>query len=279
MSILVFLASGVLPAGWVAAYAAPVGLLAAATSVGLGASGGVARERQRNTLIDLFMLPGGRRDILRAKLVGAAWAGRWFLLAVGGMLDRRPARRDAGRGRPAPGAGGGRVPGVRRGAGLWLSVRARTALTAHASWMGFVALSLIGTYLLADATSRRGRSRCHLAVPSPAPPKKFPAWSRAVNPVMAWQELAMTPEDDPAEGYNGFREWDPRFWPKQPPAAAGTAGRRGHLWLSRRAPVVAGPATVRAGGAGGVTEWGPRAVTYGDALSARRWQPYGNETQ
>jgi hypothetical protein len=220
VSILVFLASGVLPAGWVGAYAAPVGLLAAATSVGLGASGGVARERQRNTLIDLFMLPGGRRDILRAKLVGAAWAGRWFLLAVAGMLIVAPLGGTPVVAVPLLVLAAAAYLAFGGALGLWLSVRSRTALTAHAAWMGFVALSLIGTYLLADAMSRR----VPVPVPpgstySPPPVKVFPDWSRAVNPVMAWQELAMTPEDE-ARGYNGFREWDPRFWPKQPPHLA-----------------------------------------------------------
>jgi ABC-type transport system involved in multi-copper enzyme maturation permease subunit len=197
--ILVLLGSGVFPAGWVTAYATPAVVLTAAAAIGLGAAGGVARERQKNTLTDLFMIPGGRREILRAKLLGAVWRGRWFLGAVGGLL----------------------VIGVLSGTplvavmplalaaatyvtfgaalGVWLSVRCRTALTANAAWVGFVALSLIGTYLLADALSQR--------VPAPNGPMVtvFPDWSRVVNPVMAWQELAMTPDDPPGGDY-GFRK-------------------------------------------------------------------------
>jgi hypothetical protein len=216
VSILVFLAAGVLPAGWVAAYAAPVGLLAAATSVGLGASGGVARERQKNTLIDLFMLPGGRRDVLRAKLVGAAWAGRWFLLAVGGMLIVAPLGGTPVVAVPLLLLAAAAYLAFAGALGLWLSVRSRTALTAHASWMGFVALSLIGTYLLADAMSRKV-PKTTVTSQSPVLTTVYPDWSRAVNPVMAWQELAMTPVDDPADGYNGYRQWRPRFWPDEKP--------------------------------------------------------------
>jgi ABC-type transport system involved in multi-copper enzyme maturation permease subunit len=216
VTILVFLAAGIFPAGWVAAYAAPVVLLAAAASIGMGAAGGVARERQRNTLTDLFMLPGGRREILRAKLVGATWAGRWFLLAVAGLLLVSPLGGTPVVAVPLLALAAVAYLAFAGALGLWLSVRSRNALTAHASWMGFVALSLIGTYLLADAMSRRVPVSGSSGASGAATMTVYPDWSRVANPVMAWQELAMSP-DDPPGGYNGLRPWKPRWAPDQPP--------------------------------------------------------------
>jgi hypothetical protein len=216
VTILVFLAAGIFPAGWVAAYAAPVVLLAAAASIGMGAAGGVARERQRNTLTDLFMLPGGRREILRAKLVGAAWAGRWFLLAVAGLLLVSPLGGTPLVAVPLLALAAVAYLAFAGALGLWLSVRSRNALTAHASWMGFVALSLIGTYLLADAMSRKVFVTQSSSSGSGISMTVYPEWSRVANPVMAWQELAMSPDDPPGD-YNGYRRWRPRFVPDQPP--------------------------------------------------------------
>jgi hypothetical protein len=212
---LVFLAAGIFPAGWVAANVAPFALLAAATTVGFGASGGVARERQKNTLTDLFMLPGSRRDILRAKLAGAAWAGRWFLLAVAGLLVVAPFGGTPLVAVPFLALATVAFLAFAATLGIWMSVRSRTALTAHASWMGFTALSLIGTYLVADAASVRvptttvGSAGRVLA-------REFPEWSRIVNPVMAWEELAMTPNDED-RGFNGFRIPRMRLVPDEPP--------------------------------------------------------------
>ena len=211
VTLVVFLSIGVFPAGWVAAYAAPVGLLAAATSIGLGASGGVARERQKNTLTDLFMLPGGRRDILRAKLVGAVWAGRWFLLAVAGLLVLAPIAGTPVVAIPLLALAALAFLALAAALGLWMSVRSRSALNAHASWMGFVALSLIGTYLLADATSVRERDTT--TTQPVVIVQTFPDWSRVVNPVMAWEALAMTPK----ETGNDSGQWNPLFLPDHPP--------------------------------------------------------------
>lgn len=212
VGIVVVLAVGTFPSGWVAAYMAPVALLAAAASIGLGASGGVARERQRNTLIDLFMLPGGRRDILRAKLVGAVWSGRWFLLAVAGLLFVAPIGGTPVVAIPLLAIAAAAYLAFGAALGLWLSVRSRAALTAHASWMGFVALSLIGTYLLADAMSTREATGtgAQLTVV-----QHYPSWSRVINPVMAWQELAMTPDEGATSGWQ--RDWDFRLFPQERP--------------------------------------------------------------
>jgi ABC-type transport system involved in multi-copper enzyme maturation permease subunit len=198
--MLVFVAAGIFPAGWIGAYVVPVAMLAAGASIGLGASGGVARERQRNTLIDLFMLPGGRRDILVAKLLGAVWTGRWLLLATIGLLVAAPFGGTPVVALPLLFVAAAVYLTFGATLGIWLSVRSRSALTAHASWMGFVAMSLIGTYLLADAMA------LNVKRDNGAPIKEFPEWSRAANPVMAWQELAMSP-DDAADGSYGNRKW------------------------------------------------------------------------
>ena len=216
VTIIVFLAAGIFPAGWVAAYAVPAVLLAAAASIGMGAAGGVARERQKNTLTDLFMLPGGRRDILRAKLIGAVWTGRWFLLAVAALLVVSPLGGTPVVAVPVLALAAAAYLAFAGALGLWLSVRSRNALTAHASWMGFVAVSLIGTYLLADAMSRRVPVGGSAGTSGVAMETVYPEWSRAVNPLMAWQALAMSPEDPPG-GFNGMRPWKPRWVPDEPP--------------------------------------------------------------
>jgi len=205
--VALFAFLGPFPHGWVAAYIAPLALVAAVTLIGLGSAGGVARERQRNTLVDLFMIPGGRTEILRAKLVGSLWRGRWPLAAVGALaLFAVPA------GTPllaAPLLLLAAVVFVLFGAalGTWLSVRCRTALNANAAWVGFVALLLMATYLLADASAERVRP-----VPGVSESgKRFPAWSRVINPAMAWQTLAMTPEEPPRSPYRQYREWEWRF--------------------------------------------------------------------
>jgi ABC-type transport system involved in multi-copper enzyme maturation permease subunit len=205
------------PTGWVAVGVVPAALAAAAVLVGLGAAGAIARERQKNTLGDLFMLPDGRTEILRAKLQGAIWRGRSPLAAIGALLLLAiPA------GTPLAA-----VPLLALAAvafllfaaalGIWLSVRCRTALNANAAWMGFVALSLIGTYLIADASAVR------VPIPNTASSragqqfrKEYPAWSRVVNPVLAWQELAMTPEETGIPTAVRF-PWRLRVLPDRPP--------------------------------------------------------------
>jgi ABC-type transport system involved in multi-copper enzyme maturation permease subunit len=222
---------GTLPAGWVTAYVTPAVLAAAAAAVGLGAAGGVARERQKNTLTDLFMIPGGRREILRAKLAGALWRGRWFLLAVAVLLPIGVVSGTPLVAVPLLALAAAVFLMFGAAVGVWLSVRCRTALNANAAWMGFIALSTIATFLLADALSRKEPND------SGGVTTVYPAWSRVANPGLAWAELAMTP-DDPPTGYNGSRNWWPRFFPDQwPDLVAPLAGvllyglAAGGLWL------------------------------------------------
>jgi ABC-type transport system involved in multi-copper enzyme maturation permease subunit len=209
--IVVLLGAGTLPSGWVAAYLTPFVLALAATSIGLGAAGGVARERQRNTLIDLFMIPGGRREILRAKLLGSLWNSRWLAAAVACLIIVSFISGTPLLALPLLIVAAAVYLAFAAGLGVWVSVRCRTARNANSTWMGFVALSLIGTYLLADASSERVRqANSNVYV------QEYPAWSRVVNPLMAWEELAMTPDDAPI-GWNGSRPWHPRIVPDETP--------------------------------------------------------------
>jgi ABC-type transport system involved in multi-copper enzyme maturation permease subunit len=232
VAILVLLGTGVFPAGWVTAYVAPHALAGAATAVGLGAAGAVARERQKNTLTDLFMIPGGRRDILRAKLAGALWRSRWFLLAVAALLPIGVVSGTPLVAMPFLAVAAATYVLFAGALGVWLSVRCRTALNANAAWMGFVALSTIATFLLADALSVRVPNASGVMTTA------YPTWSRVANPGMAWEELAMTP-DDPPGGFNGYREWKgfqlrPDRWPDLVPPLAGVflyGVLAGALWL------------------------------------------------
>ncbi len=217
----------VFPAGWVSAYVVPIILTAAVGVVGLATAGGVARERHKNTLIDLFMIPGGRREILRAKLYGALWAARWLILTVPALLILGIVS-----GTPVvalPLLLVSAVAFLAFGAmlGLWLSVRCRSALTANSVWMSIVFGLLAGTYLLADASS-------HPAANSIGGTRiVYPEWSRVANPIMGWQSLAMTPEENSKSMSNQeyrFR-FIPDVWPRLLNPLAGVALYGALAWL------------------------------------------------
>jgi ABC-type transport system involved in multi-copper enzyme maturation permease subunit len=208
--ILVLLGVGMFPAGWVASYVSPFVIGAAATIIGMSAAGGVARERQKNTLIDLFMIPGRRREILRAKLLGAFWNARWALAPILVLLPMSVVGGTPAIAMPLQVVAAAVFLLFSAALGVWLSVRCRTALNANAAWMGSIAIFLIGTFLLADAMSHRERT------PSGESRTEYPKWSRVISPVMAWQELTMSP-DDPLAGSNSARGFHPRIIPDHHP--------------------------------------------------------------
>src|SRR5439155_10586545 len=88
--VAIFLAAlaiaDLIPAHWLARAAGGLALCWLLCAVGLTAATGISRERQKQTLIDLLMLPGPRRDLLRAKAKGALARGIWPGLAVGVLL-------------------------------------------------------------------------------------------------------------------------------------------------------------------------------------------------
>jgi ABC-type transport system involved in multi-copper enzyme maturation permease subunit len=156
-------------------------------AVGLTAATSISRERQKQTLIDLLMLPGPRREILRAKALGALARGLWPGLCIVVIL--------------VTGAGG-------RGAsllstvflalmaiamtlfavatGIWLSARCRTALSATANWMGLTSAVVIGTFLLAEANMEL------VEKPDQPPRLDYPGWTRVANPLLAWGRLTFS---------------------------------------------------------------------------------------
>lgn len=211
--ILILLGSNVFPPGWVAMYITPVLIGSCAVVVGLSAAGAVARERQKNTLIDLFMIPGGRREIMRAKLLGAFWNARW-LLAL--LLFQFPLAALSG----APLVS---IPLLliasatfllfSAGLGIWLSVRCRNLLNSNAAWMGFSSLFLIGSFLFADAMSIRVQTK------NGGAKTEYPEWSRLANPLMGWQRLTMSSDEESLGHIQVDGKWPfrVRLLPEQPP--------------------------------------------------------------
>jgi hypothetical protein len=163
-------------------------------AVGLTAASGIAKERQKQTLIDLLMLPNPRSALLKAKLYGALLRGVWpgVLLAV--LLL------------PPLFNGSLAVLGyvlllllaaaltlLAAGLGLWLSARCRTPLHATAAWLGLVGVTMLGTFLLAEANIERVHRGSQNKM-------DYPLWSRMVNPVIAWGQLSMR-RSPAGEGY------------------------------------------------------------------------------
>jgi ABC-type transport system involved in multi-copper enzyme maturation permease subunit len=178
-------------AGWVAVYALPLGIIGIAGIVGVSTASSVAMERQKNTLIDLFMVPGARRAILRAKFWGALWRARYLL----GLLVLLSAL-STGNGTPVVA-----LPFMlvyctifllfAASFGLWLSVYCQTAWNANVAWVGTVTLGLIGGIILVEALSPW--------VPNPTGPafgapfvRETPSWALVVHPYYCWHALTMT---------------------------------------------------------------------------------------
>ena len=173
--------------GWVAEFLCPFAILLTAAVLGLSAAGSVARERQKNTLIDLFMIPGdggqsyGRKCSALFGMHDGWWDRSQCFCRFRSLAEHRywPCHFSRLR-RPE-------FFIFSAALGIWLSVRCRNMLNANAAWMGFMSASLIGTYLLADAMSYRERT------PDGSYNIVFPQWSEVANPLMGWQQLTMSP--------------------------------------------------------------------------------------
>jgi hypothetical protein len=175
--------------------------------VGLHAAGSVSRERQRETLDHLLGIPGRRREILWAKWVGSLSKARG--IALGAMAIPLVGVIAEG---ISPWAV---VPLVLAAAttvacaasfGLWLSVRSRTVQRATGAWLLLVGLWVGGTFLAAQAAymDERANQRFALAVDSSRPGSLL--WDRALNPALAWSELAFRFHDDYRPRYF-WTEW------------------------------------------------------------------------
>jgi hypothetical protein len=174
----------IIPGDWVARVPGALALGWLLCAIGLSAATSVSRERQKHTLTDLLMLPGPRRDLLRAKAIGALARGLWPAVTIAILLATAALSLQmslASLALLAGTAAGLTLFAV--GAGIWLSARCRSALNATASWIGLMAGLLIGSFLLAEANSDWVRE-------AGQPPRSdYPAWSRVVNPLLAWGRL------------------------------------------------------------------------------------------
>jgi hypothetical protein len=153
-------------------------------STGLTAATGISRERQKQTLVDLLMLPGPRRDLLRAKALGALARGLWPGLVLAGLI----ATAVIGFGASLLSAAllaltAAALTLFSVAAGIWLSARCRTALNATANWIGLMAGVVIGTFLLAEANLEL------VTRPDEPPRLDYPGWTRVVNPLLSWGRL------------------------------------------------------------------------------------------
>jgi ABC-type transport system involved in multi-copper enzyme maturation permease subunit len=194
--------TNVIPSNWVVRYVGALALCWLLCAVGLTAATGLSRERHKQTLIDLLMLPRPRRDLLRAKAIGALSRGLWPALALAailftGVIGLGVSLRSAAM-LIVTVAG---LTVFSTAIGIWLSARCRTAMNATANWMGVMAALVIGSFLLAEANQ---------AFVVEAGTADYPAWSRVINPILAWGRLAYW-YDYNAEHYS----WGPasNAWP------------------------------------------------------------------
>jgi ABC-type transport system involved in multi-copper enzyme maturation permease subunit len=174
-----------LPAHWLARAVGGLAFCWLLCAVGLTAATGVSRERQKQTLTDLLMLPGPRRDLLRAKALGALARGLWPAIAICIVL----AVATLGFGISLLSAAlltltAAGLALFSTAIGIWLSARCRTALNATSTWIGVMAGVVIGTFLLAEANAE------YVAHGSAPPRQEYPDWTRVLNPLLAWGRLA-----------------------------------------------------------------------------------------
>lgn len=180
--------------------------------VGLHAAGSVARERQQETLTDLLLVPGPRRDILRAKWLGGLAKARG--VAVGTLAIPLVGVLAEGL------SGWAVVPlvlatfafvGCAASFGLWVSVRAATVQRASGVWLLAVGLWVGGTFLAAqtayleERAAARSKAAAFVWPPADEGPDRPRYWDRALNPALAWSQLAFRVRED--EEYREYPYW------------------------------------------------------------------------
>ncbi|HEX3147891.1 MAG TPA: ABC transporter permease subunit [Gemmataceae bacterium] len=173
-----------------------------ALMVGLNAAGSVARERQQETLTDLLTVPRPRREILWAKWIGSLSKARGIAIGTGaiplvGVL--------------AEGLSYWAVVPLLVAAfayiacaasfGLWLSVRAPTVQRASGLWLLIVGIWVGGTFLGAEVAYEMERSARRMFTAKLEKPEP-PVWDRALNPALAWSELAFRLSENDHSGYD-----------------------------------------------------------------------------
>jgi ABC-type transport system involved in multi-copper enzyme maturation permease subunit len=176
--------ANLIPSDWVVRYFGGAAVAWLMCAVGLTAAGGIAKERQKQTLTDLLMLPGPRKDLLRAKALGALVRGLWPAVVLAAFVAVA-----------LPGLGVAllAVPMLviaavgftlfAVGAGVWLSARCKNLVTANGAWIGVLSAVVIGSFLVAEASAER------VEAPDKSKRIEYPAWTRVVNPLLAWGRL------------------------------------------------------------------------------------------
>jgi ABC-type transport system involved in multi-copper enzyme maturation permease subunit len=220
----------VIPSHWLARSVGVLALCWLISSIGLTAATGISRERQKQTLIDLLMLPGPRRDLLRAKALGALIRGLWPAIAIGVIL----LLSILSFGISIMSAVLLTLVAVgmalfSAAIGIWLSARCRNALHATSTWIGVMAGIVIGTFLLAEANMELIKETGQQAR------LDYPAWTRTLNPLLAWGRLAFR-YDYTAGQYvwgRGPEQWPVTFADLAPALLCPIlyAGVGGLLWL------------------------------------------------
>jgi len=176
--------ANLIPSEWVGRAVGGLAFCWLLCAVGLTAATGISRERHKQTLVDLLMLPGPRRDLLRAKAKGALARGIWPGLTLVILLLTAAIGLGASLASVlllAVTAAGLTLFSV--ALGIWLSARCRNALQATATWIGVMSGIVIGSFLLAEANIDWVTEADH-------PPRlDYPGWTRVLNPLLAWGRL------------------------------------------------------------------------------------------
>jgi ABC-type transport system involved in multi-copper enzyme maturation permease subunit len=229
--LLVLTIANVIPPHWAVRVAGGLTLCWLVCAVGLAAATGVSRERQKHTLVDLLMLPGPRRDLLRAKAIGALARGilpGLVLVVLVGVAILGFGVSVLSAALLLVAAAGLTLFSV--GLGIWLSARCRTALNSTATWMGVMSAIVVGTFLLAEANIEVVRR------PDETVRQDYPAWARATNPLLAWGRLAFAYNWRAGEYVWGEDQeaWAVRFADVAPALVCplAYAGIGGLLWLA-----------------------------------------------
>ncbi|MCX7664291.1 MAG: ABC transporter permease subunit [Gemmataceae bacterium] len=184
--MLLILAGDGFPTGWLGTWGIPLTLMLVMTSTGLSAASTIARERQKLTLIDLFMIPEGRRQILRAKWLGAFSKGFWPAVTLLFISILALFNGTSVLALPLIFVGTLVYTVFSTTLGLWLSVKTKNALTATTAWMLIMSLGICGTLLMADATSVRTTNlNLNKSI------YVYQDWTRVVNPAMGIASLAL----------------------------------------------------------------------------------------
>lgn len=202
MSLLIF--AGTISPEYFLSTIGYVSLVWLILSVGLSTSSSIAKERQKHTLVDLFMLPGSRSEILRAKLFGGLahayvplifYGGVLLLSLISGSLSIYA------------------IPGLVLLAlavvawaatfGIWLSARCKSIIQANVLFLGVTFVFLLGTILLADAakTTEFTQNDTGTRIPSAV----IPNWSFVINPLLAFEKLAIHPATNNLNHLSWFR--------------------------------------------------------------------------